>query len=150
MTSIAPIRVDDFDDWLGLFTGYLEFYRTELDQATIEATFARIANPYFSINGALARDDAGRAVGLVHWLTHPATWTQTDYCYLEDLYVAADGRGAGVGSALIEHVRTWAAEHGSSKVYWLTDENNRTARSVYDKLAQRSGMIQYQIHLAAD
>ena len=36
----------------------------------------------------ITADDRGAAVGIVHWLTHQGTWTMTDYCYLEDLFVA--------------------------------------------------------------
>lgn len=97
------------------------------------------------MHGAIARDDDGTAVGIVHWLTHPATWTTTDYCYLEDLFVAPDVRGGGVGRALIAHVRAWAEKNGSAKVYWLTAESNSTARALYDRVASRTGMIHYQI-----
>ena len=147
MTSIDTVRIDDSDDWFRLFGAYLDFYETRLDRKTIEGAFARIASPYMSLHGAIARDDNGRAVGLVHWLTHPATWTSTDYCYLEDLFVEPAARNSGIGTALIEHVQAWAQEHGSTKVYWLTAETNATARALYDGLSQRSGMIQYQIPL---
>jgi hypothetical protein len=33
---------------------------------------------------------------------------------------------------------------GGSRVYWLTQEANATARALYDKLAERSGFIQYR------
>jgi GNAT superfamily N-acetyltransferase len=145
MVSIAPITQDDHTDWLELWNGYLAFYKADLGDATSAATFERLIDPTSAVRGAIARDDAGAAVGIVHWVTHPATWTITDYCYLEDLFVAPDVRGGGVGRALIEHVREWAAGNGSAKVYWLTAESNSTARALYDRVAARSGMIQYQI-----
>jgi hypothetical protein len=37
-----------------------------------------------------------------------------------------------------------AREQGASRVYWLTQEGNATARALYDKLAERSGFIQYR------
>lgn len=145
MTTIAPITPADLDEWLALWNGYLTFYESTLDEETTAATFARLVDPASGIHGVLARDDDGRGIGLVHWLTHPATWTTTDYCYLEDLFVAPDARGAGAGRLLIEHVRDWAERNGSAKVYWLTAESNATARALYDRVATRSGMIHYQI-----
>ncbi|WP_270410885.1 GNAT family N-acetyltransferase [Microbacterium maritypicum] len=56
-------------------------------------------------------------------------------------------RGGGVGRALIAHVRAWAEQHGSAKLYWLTAESNTTARGLYDRVASRSGMIHYEIDL---
>lgn len=95
----------------------------------------------------ITADDRGAAVGIVHWLTHQGTWTMTDYCYLEDLFVAPGVRGGGVGRVLIAHVRAWAEQHGSAKLYWLTAESNTTARGLYDRVASRSGMIHYEIDL---
>jgi ribosomal protein S18 acetylase RimI-like enzyme len=45
---------------------------------------------------------------------------------------------------LIEAVYAEAKKAGASRVYWLTREDNATARALYDKLADRSGFIQYR------
>ncbi|MFK0239511.1 GNAT family N-acetyltransferase [Microbacterium sp. NPDC090281] len=147
MTTIAPITMNDQSDWRELWSGYLTFYETDLDEATTATTFERLVDPGSGIHGAIARDEGGDAVGIVHWLTHPGTWTTTDYCYLEDLFVTTGVRGGGVGRALIAHVRAWAEQHGSAKLYWLTAESNSTARVLYDRVASRSGMIHYEIDL---
>ena len=180
MVEITPIRPEDREEWAALWGAYLAFYKSDLDDATTEATFARVTAPEAAtdqarqnategalvgnhgeasvsdvaaadararLRGAIARDGDGRAIGLVHWLTHLATWTRADYCYLEDLYVVPDARGAGAGAALIEHVRAWATGHGSAKLYWLTAETNETARRLYDRVAERSGFIHYEIPL---
>ena len=147
MTSIAPLTPADHAEWLALWNGYLTFYEEELDDATTAATFDRLVRPESGVHGAIARDGDGTAVGIVHWLTHPSTWATTDYTYLEDLFVAPGVRGGGVGRALIAHVRAWAEQHGSAKVYWLTAESNTTARVLYDRVASRSGMIHYEIDL---
>jgi len=33
---------------------------------------------------------------------------------------------------------------GSPRVYWLTQEGNAVARRLYDRVAERSGFIQYR------
>lgn len=147
MVHIHPVTAADREDWGRLWDGYLSFYETELDDATTQHTFARVIDPDVEMHAAIARDDDGVAVGLVQWLPHPATWTRTDYCYLEDLYVAPEARGGGVGAALIAHVRAWAEAHGSSKVHWLTMADNSTARRLYDRVAAFSGNVQYEIPL---
>ncbi|GLI27634.1 N-acetyltransferase [Agromyces rhizosphaerae] len=147
MVTITAVTPADRDEWGRLWAGYLEFYETDLDEATTDATFAALLDPTSTVHGALARDEAGRAIGLVHWLTHAATWSTADYCYLEDLFVAPDARVGGAGRALIAHVHEWAAGHGCAKVYWLTAETNQVARGLYDRVASRSGFIHYQISL---
>jgi GNAT superfamily N-acetyltransferase len=86
----------------------------------------------------------GKLVGIVHYLFHRSFWTIGDYCYLQDLFVAPSQRGSGVGRALIEAVEKAARAAGASRVHWLTKEDNATARALYDRLAERSGFIQYR------
>jgi GNAT superfamily N-acetyltransferase len=86
----------------------------------------------------------GQLVGIVHYLFHRSTWTTSDYCYLQDLFTDEAARGRGVGRALIQAVYERARAASASRVYWLTQEGNATARALYDKLADRSGFIQYR------
>ncbi len=88
---------------------------------------------------------AGDALkGIVHYLYHRSTWTPGNYCYLQDLFVDESARGFGLGRALIEAVEAEARKAGASRVYWLTQEDNAAARALYDRLADRSGFIQYR------
>lgn len=146
MPQISPLQSTDRAEWLDLWNGYLSFYNASVDESITTSTFERLIGDA-DLHGAIARDEAGVAIGIVHWLTHPATWTATDYCYLEDLFVVPDARGTGAGRALIEHVRAWADTRGSAKVYWLTAESNTAARVLYDRVSTRTGMIHYQIPL---
>ena len=143
--TIASLRPEDHLEWLDLWQGYLEFYETELEDRVSETTFSRMTSSAPDIHGAIARDAKGRAVGIVHWLTHAGTWTTTEYVYLEDLFVSVDARGLGVGRALIDHVRSWAELRGADKVYWLTAETNSRARVLYDRVATRTGFIHYEV-----
>lgn len=146
MTTITPITADDRPAWDALWQAYLEFYESEVPADVTESTFQRILADEH-LHGVLARDAEGRAVGLVQWLTHPSTWTSKVYCYLEDLYVDPGARGEGVATDLIEHVRDWAVKFGATKVYWLTMNDNATARSLYDKVATSTGFVHYEIEL---
>ena len=149
MTRIRALLPADRDVWLPLWRGYLEFYETELSDEQTALTWNRLIDPQFPIHGALAVCDDGATVGLVHWLTHAATWSAEPYCYLEDLFVAPAVRGGGAGRALIAHVADWARERGAAKVYWLTQQSNATARALYDRVATDTGFVHYQIGLDA-
>ncbi|MFY9712721.1 MAG: GNAT family N-acetyltransferase [Microbacterium sp.] len=146
MTSIRVIQKSDFEEWSVLWAGYLRFYESDIPEEVTTATFGRLVDDR-DLHGALAVDAEGRAIGLVHWLSHPATWSTGEYCYLEDLFVSADARGAGAGRALIAHVREWAERSGCEKVYWLTPEGNATARTLYDRVATHTGYVHYQISI---
>ncbi len=83
-------------------------------------------------------------IGLVHFLFHEHGWTPGPACYLQDLFVDPAARGTGAGRALIEAVATVAREKDASRLYWLTQAGNATARQLYDRLARNSGFIVYQ------
>ena len=143
---IRPIEPGDRAEWTQLWKAYLAFYETVLSDEVYASTWSRLLDPNEPTWGALALQD-GVPVGLVHWIYHRHNWTIADTCYLQDLFVAPEGRGRGIGSALIDHVAADATAMGSSRVYWLTHESNATARALYDRVAQRSDFIQYRRNL---
>ena len=145
MPTVRALTNEDFDQWLELWQGYLEFYETVLEPEITRHTFERLIDDSTGMFGAIALNDDGEAIGMVNWLTHPGTWSRSDYVYLEDLYVAADARSTGAGRALIEHVHAWAEATGAGKVYWLTAESNKTAQQLYDRVASKTGFIHYEI-----
>jgi GNAT superfamily N-acetyltransferase len=141
--TLRPLEQSDHDDWLRLWSGYQEFYRVQIAPATSTVVFARLLDPAEPMNGAVALV-GGRCVGLVHHIRHRSCWTIGDYCYLQDLFVEPAARGTGVGRALIEHVYEAARAQQCSRVYWLTHESNHEAMLLYDRIADRSGFIQYR------
>ncbi len=143
MLQIRPFRPEDRSAWEPLWQGYLIFYKSSLAPEVTDETWRRLNDPAEPMHGLVAVLD-GRVVGIVHYIYHRSTWTTGDYCYLQDLFTAEEARGHGVGRALIEAVYEQAKAHGASRVYWLTHETNAAAQVLYDKVASRSGFIQYR------
>jgi len=143
LTEIRAIESDDFDKWLPLWMGYQRFYEIEIPEPVTLETWSRFLDPVEPMNATLAMVGE-HAMGFAHSLYHRSTWTTDDYCYLQDLFVADDARGGGVGRALIEHVYAEARRRGAPRVYWSTHESNRNAMRLYDRIAVRSGFIQYR------
>lgn len=146
--EVRPLTGADHPAWLELWRGYLAFYEVDIPEAITALTWARLLDPAESLYGAVAVEPGrARPIGLTHWLVHRSTWADVGYAYLEDLFVAEDARGLGAGEALIAHVRDAARAFGCAKLYWLTRETNARARALYDRVAERTGFIQYQILL---
>jgi GNAT superfamily N-acetyltransferase len=144
--EIRPVVPADHAAWLPLWQGYLDFYQSALPTETSAVTWQRFLDPSEPTHAALAwRDD--QAVGLVQWIFHRSNWSMENSCYLQDLFVAADTRGTGTGRRLIEHVYAQASAAGSSRVHWLTHESNSNAMQLYQRIAERSGFIQYRKNL---
>ncbi|MFU9136832.1 GNAT family N-acetyltransferase [Erwinia tasmaniensis] len=133
----------DYEEWKILWDGYLSFYKTSVDESVSIETFRRLISENEPMYGLLA-ENAGAIIGLVHFVFHRSTCTKGNYCYLQDLFVSPEARKQGVGRTLIEKVYDNANENGCSRVYWLTQENNYQARTVYDRVAERTDSIQYR------
>lgn len=144
---VRPLLPADFDVWLPLWRGYQEFYKVDLPAETTRTTWNRILDPREPVFGAVALA-GGEPVGIVHWILHRSCWMIADTCYLQDLFVAKAKRGHGIGRRLIEHVYEAAREKGCPRVYWLTHETNTDAMVLYDRVAERSGFVQYRKALA--
>lgn len=141
MTTITRFEAADFPRWSELWTQYLAFYKTELPAEQYDYTWARLHDG--RMGGFAARDDAGRIVGITHYLYHEHGWSRARSCYLQDLFTDESARGGGTGRALIEAVADAARHDGADRLYWLTHETNATARKLYDKVAKNSGFLVY-------
>jgi ribosomal protein S18 acetylase RimI-like enzyme len=142
-TRIMPLMPSDHEAWGSLWLAYLDFYQASVSEDVTGLTWSRLLSPAEPVEAALAWRGS-EAVGLVHHVRHRSTWTVGDYCYLQDLFVAPELRGQGIGRELIEYVYAAAKAQGCPRVYWLTHESNTDAIALYDKLASRSGFLQYR------
>lgn len=143
MTGIRPLEPGDEPVWRLLWRDYLAFYATELPEAVYAASFARLTDPGVRDYAGLLATREGAPVGLAHYIFHRHGWHVADVCYLQDLYVAPDARGANVGRRLIEAVYVEADAAGAADVYWLTQEFNVTARHLYDRIGRVTPFVKY-------
>lgn len=143
---IRPVESNDYGHWLPLWQAYQQFYGVSLSAEVTSLTWSRLLDTTEAMHAALVWQ-GGDAVGLVHYLEHRSCWTAGDYCYLQDLYVSELARGQGIGRALIAFVEREARLRECSRLYWLTQESNATARHLYDRVADFAGFIQYRKNL---
>ncbi|HWW59854.1 MAG TPA: GNAT family N-acetyltransferase [Thermoanaerobaculia bacterium] len=77
---------------------------------------------------------AGDAVvGYASYLMQFAPWAAREYLYLDDLYVAKSGRGAGIGSRLMQAVGELALKRNVD-VRWHVEKENTSAHGFYRSL----------------
>lgn len=141
--SIRTLAQSDFDQWRDLWTDYLKFYETTVPDDTYAITFARLLDVNRTNQNAFVAEQGRELIGLVHYIYHPHNWRPEDVCYLQDLYAAPKARGTGVGRALIEAVYQAADSNGTPTVYWLTQDFNTAARTLYDRIATVTPFIKY-------
>ncbi|MEM1429990.1 MAG: GNAT family N-acetyltransferase [Pseudomonadota bacterium] len=141
---IRPLAARDEPQWRVLWTAYLHFYETDVDDAVKAETFRRNLSPDHPDQNALVAATGETLIGLVHYIYHSHNWRLEPVCYLQDLFTAAEARGQGAGRALIEAVYAAADAHGAPSVYWLTQDFNAPARHLYDRIATLTPFIKYQ------
>jgi GNAT superfamily N-acetyltransferase len=140
-----PLGAGDKEAWLQLWQGYLTFYKSSIADEVTETTWQRLLSDEEHCHSCLvAVGAADRPIGIAHYLFHRSTWSDTWYCYMEDLFVSPDVRGSGAGRALIEAVYEQADACGCTRTYWATQEFNHGARMLYDKVATKSPILQYR------
>jgi GNAT superfamily N-acetyltransferase len=150
MIFVRPIVASDEEDWRRLFHDYIIFYKTRVPEAIIAETWRRLLSQDDHMMGLIAVEESGKALGIANLIFHRSTWAATWYCYLEDLFVAPEARGLGVGKALIEATYAESDRRGASRTYWATQEDNATARKLYDRAGTLTEFVQYRRREASD
>lgn len=136
----------DEEDWRRLWQGFLEYYEVSIAPEVTDFTWKRLMSAESALKVRLACK-ADAVLGFAIHQHHPSTWVMGDDCYLEDLFVAPEARGQGVGRALIEDLVALARSRGWKRLYWNTDASNETARRLYDSFTPDDGHLRYRMTL---
>lgn len=144
---IRELRQSDEREWRRLFSAYLRFYESEVPERVYTTTFERLIGQDAWMPSAFVAaktDEEGSELGgLVHSLYHSHCWREERVCYLQDLFADPQVRGLGVGRSLIEAVYRQADQDDAPAVYWLTQDFNKEARKLYDRIASVTPFIKY-------
>ena len=143
MAWAAQLLPTDIWQWLPLWKSYQTFYRVDIPESITQLTWKRFFHPAEPMFCAVAKQE-GRIVGFVHYLFHRSTWAESDYCYLEDLFVDPQLRGRGIARQLMQALRAEAKEQGWSRLYWHTRTDN-PARRLYDEFTPADDYVRYRI-----
>jgi GNAT superfamily N-acetyltransferase len=145
--AVRRLRETDREGWQPLWDQYLHFYRAEVPADVSDGTFARLIDADSGLVGLVAVGSDDRPLGIAHLVFHASTWARTPFCYLEDLFFDPSARGSGAASRLVEATYETARDRGAGRVYWLTQEFNGPARSLYDTVARLTSFVVYERYL---
>lgn len=146
-TAIRPVAVTDRAGWDRLYQGYAAFYRTEQTVAMRDRVWDWLHDPAASSEGLVAVGEAGVLLGLAHFRPFARPLSASTGGFLDDLFVAPEARGAGIADALIAAVAAIGAQRGWTVLRWITAEDNYRGRGVYDRVAQKTPWVTYDIKL---
>lgn len=140
--TLRPMQVGDAQaiatlhaaSWRGAYRGVFtdHYLDTEADAERRQAWQARLQDSASSAWGLVAEDATGRLLGFAWVLPdHDPTWGD----YIDNLHVAPDLKGGGIGRRLMQGVAERLQRDGSTRpLYLWVLEVNTAARGFYERL----------------
>jgi GNAT superfamily N-acetyltransferase len=123
---------DDAEAVSGLFTAFREHlgYGTPGDDDIRLVVAELVRDPNTDYLLAATEEDRG-PVGICQLRYRLCVWTGADDCWLEDLFVRDEARGAGLGRALVEAAFERARSRGVRRMDLDVNEQNPAAIAFY-------------------
>ena len=144
MPLIRPPLSQDRPEWDRLYQGYADFYKVTQSPDMRARVWGWLMDPTHECCGLVAETD-GRLAGLAHFRPFARPLSATTGGFLDDLFIDPEMRGGGTADALLAAIRTEGTRRGWSVIRWITAEDNYRARAVYDRLADRTRWVTYDI-----
>ncbi len=141
---VRAIEASDHDAWAPLFTAYGEFYETTFSTDVLDSTWSRLLDANGGVDALVAELD-GVVVGFAHYRSHPDTFSLGRDWFLDDLFTAPEARGSGAATALIDELKSFAAQTGPGSLRWITAASNGRAQRLYDRVATKTTWVTYEV-----
>lgn len=131
--TLSIIRADEnhLDQAAALFDAYRVFYQCPSNLAAARAFLGERIRNSESVIFLAVDASADSPKGFAQLYPSFSSTAMRRIWILNDLFVAADHRREGVGSALLEAIRRYAVETSAARVELVTDVDNRTAQQLY-------------------
>ena len=131
---IRDIHLKDEEQWKKLYKGYADFYKVEMNDKSHE------------VNGLVYEVD-GNIVGLAHYRRMPSPLRGQDIGFLDDLFVDPEHRGQRIGEKLINKLKEISKSKRWNLVRWITREDNLRAKSLYNRVSEKTTWDVYELKL---
>jgi GNAT superfamily N-acetyltransferase len=102
--------MSDRTPWCDLYRQYAHFYQSPMTDAILDRSWSWLMDPRHPMEGLVAESEERHLLGLAHFRACPDPLIAQDVGFLDDLFVAQDQRGSGIGRSLIMGVAAKAQE----------------------------------------
>ena len=143
--TVRPLAAGDRAAWERLYMGYAAFYKVEQTAEMRSRVWGWLMDGSHGVAGLVAAGADGALLGLAHIRPFARPLSATVGGYLDDLFVDPAARGSGAADALFAAIRAEGQARGWSVIRWITAEDNYRARSLYDRLAERTKWVTYDM-----
>ena len=141
---IRTIQSKDKERWKKLYIGYADFYKVGMNDKILETVWEWLNDINHELKG-IGYEADGKIVGIAHYrkLLRPLKGKYIGY--LDDIFVDPEYRGQKIGEKLINKIKEISKTNNWNLVRWLTDEDNLTAKKLYDKVATKTKKNVYEL-----
>ena len=141
---IRDIQSKDKDQWEKLYKGYADFYKVEMNDKILQTVWNWLHDKSHEVNGFVYEVD-GNIVGLAHYRRMPSPLRGQNIGFLDDLFVDPKHRGQRIGEKLINKIKEISNSKGWNLVRWITREDNISAKSLYDRVSEKTTWDVYEL-----
>jgi ribosomal protein S18 acetylase RimI-like enzyme len=128
------------------FVAYLRTVGDEHDYVFGARQFAEDGfGPDPAFRGLVAEDESGVIGYVLFCKAYDGDYVR--FFYVIDLYVQAQSRRKGIGTALMDAVHNLARREGVRRLSWLVHKNNTGAIRFYERLGAKSSRDHELMHL---
>ena len=141
---IRAIQVKDKTQWQELYKAYAKFYKVEMNKQILKTVWNWLHDKNHEVEGLIYEID-GNIVGLAHYRRMPRPLHGQDIGFLDDLFVAPNHRGQNVGEKILSELKKISKSKGWNLIRWITLNDNIRAKSLYDRVAQKTSWDLYEL-----
>ena len=141
---IREIQLKDKERWEKLYKGYADFYKVEMNNEILQTVWNWLKDKNHELKG-IGYEIDGKIVGIAHYrkLLNPLKGKYIGY--LDDIFVDPKYRGQKIGRKLLDKIKEISKVSGGNLVRGQTDEDNFTAKKLYDKVATKTKKNVYEL-----
>jgi GNAT superfamily N-acetyltransferase len=140
--TIRRAAAGDEQAWSGLWTAWQSHMGGRVPEDVSASAWTQIITPGSGLFALLALSDEG-ALGFANVSATPFAWTAGPILFLQDLYVAPEARGRGLGRSLLQAVYDEADALGAAQVFWMVDELDSDLQAFYARQGIRTPYLRY-------
>ena len=141
---IREIQLQDKEQWGKLYKGYAGFYKVEMNNKILQTLWDWLHDNSLEVEGLVYEVD-GNIVGLAHYRRMPRPLRGQDIGFLDDLFVDPKYRGQKIGEKILNELKKISKSKGWNLIRWITHDDNVRAKSLYDRVAEKTTWDVYEL-----
>lgn len=142
---IEPLIESDYIAWSQQYVDYAKPWNELISSERLLEVWKLIQSHNSSAYSLGAFDENHQLLGFAQYILTPCTYSRRQTCYLQDLYVASPYRRQGIAQKLIESLKVKGKKDKWRAITWRTRPDNTSAISLYERIAERSNWIYFEI-----